>query len=320
MSDAAAETWPSLPLPAWRDTRDTLHLWTQIVGKTRLSLAPSANHWWQSALYVTSRGLTTSPMPYGGVTLEVEFDFIGHNLWLRTSAGEARAMPLIARSVADFYREYVTLLRALRIEVRMLPRPVELVEAIPFAQDRKHAAYDAPWAHRCWQVLVQADRVLKEFRGRFLGKASPVHFFWGSFDLAATRFSGRLAPPHAGGAPNLADWVMREAYSHELSSAGFWPGDDRFPEPAFYAYAYPEPPGFGKRAVRPEAAFYHSGLGEFLLPYEAVRTASTPDRMVLDFLQSTYEAAAVLGGWDRAALERDTTLAPQGPTAEPPAS
>jgi hypothetical protein len=304
MPETLAEAWPSLPLDAWRDTRDTLHMLTQIVGKTRLALAPRENHWWQVALYVTARGLATSPMPCGEVMLEAEFDLSGHNLWLRTSAGEVRGLPLVPRPVADFYEEYLATLRAMQVEVRLLPRPVEVVESIPFAEDRKHGAYDAEWAHRFWQALVQADRVLKAFRGRFLGKASPVHFFWGSFDLAATRFSGRPAPPHPGGAPNLADWVMREAYSHELSSAGFWPGDDRCPEPAFYAYAYPEPAGFKTTAVRPGEAFYSDTLGEFILPYEAVRSAADPDRAILDFLQSTYEAAAVRGRWDRAALER----------------
>ena len=309
MSTTAAEAWPSLPLAAWQDTCETLHLWTQIVGKTRLALAPMMNHWWQVTLYVTSRGLTTSLMPRGERTLEAEFDFIDHDLRVRTSEGDVRTMPLIPRSVADFYQEYRAVLRALGVEVELLARPVEVAEAIPFAEDRKHAAYDAPWARRFWRVLVQADRVLKEFRARFVGKASPVHFFWGSFDLAVTRFSGRPAPEHPGGAPSVADWVMREAYSHELSSAGFWPGDARFPEPAFYAYAYPEPPGFAEAPVRPEGAFYRRDMAEFLRPYEAVRTAPSPDRALLEYLQSTYEAAAELGGWDRVTLERDQSPA-----------
>lgn len=298
------DPWPSLPLAAWKDTYATLHRWTQIAGKVRLRQSPMLNHWWQVALYLTARGLTTSPIPYGERSFEIEFDFRTHRLRIETADGDARVLALAPRSVADFYREFMARLRELGLEVKIWPVPVELPGMIPFAEDRVHASYDAEYAHRCWRVLLQADRVLKEFRSRFLGKASPVHFFWGSFDLAATRFSGRRAPELSSGGPNVAAWVMQEAYSHEVSSAGFWPGDDRFPEPAFYAYAYPEPEGFAAHPVRPEQAFYHRELHEFLLPYEAVRTARSPDRMLLDFFQTTYEAAADLGRWDRAALER----------------
>ena len=302
------EIWPSLPLEAWRDTYATLHMWLQVVGKTRLALAPSENHWWQIALYVTPRGLTTSPMPSGTRTLAAEFDFIDHRLHLRVSDGATRDLPLTARSVADFYAGYREALRSLGVEMRMRPVPVEVERAIPFPEDREHHAYDADAAARCWRVLVQVDRVLKRFRGRFLGKASPVHFFWGSFDMAATRFSGRPAPLHPGGAPNTPDYVMHEAYSHECSSCGFWPGGGAIAEPAFYAYAYPEPPGYADHPVRPDGAYYSREAREFILPYEAVRTAAAPDDLILDFCQSTYEIAADLGGWDRAALDRPVTV------------
>lgn len=298
------DPWPSLPLAAWKDTYATPHRRTQTAGKVRLRQSPMLNHWWQVALYLTARGLTTSPIPYGERSFGIEFDFRTHRLRIETADGNARVLALAPRSVADFYREFMARLRELGLEVKIWPVPVELPGVIPFAEDRVHASYDAEYAHRCWRVLLQADRVLKEFRSRFLGKASPVHFFWGSFDLAATRFSGRRAPELSSGGPNVAAWVMQEAYSHEVRSAGFWPGDDRFPEPAFYAYAYPEPEGFAAHPVRPEPAFYHRELHEFLLPYEAVRTARSPDRMLLDFFQTTYEAAADLGRWDRAALER----------------
>jgi hypothetical protein len=282
-------------------------MWTQIVGKTRLALAPMENHWWQVALYVTPRGLTTSAIPYGERSFAIDFDFIDHKLWLRASDGAIRELPLVARSVADFYTEYMAVLHALGIEVALMPSPVEVQVAIPFAQDREHAAYDPDAAGRCWQILLQADRVLKRFRGRFLGKASPVHFFWGSFDLAATRFSGRRAPRHGGGVPHCPDYVMVEAYSHECSSCGFWPGGGPIAEPVFYAYAYPEPAGYGERVVRPDGAYYHREMREFVLPYESVRRASTPDELLLQFVQSTYESAADCGQWERAALER-----PQG--------
>jgi hypothetical protein len=307
-----AASWPPLALGDWRDTYATLHRWTQIVGKTRLALAPMQNHWWQAALYLTARGLGTSPIPYRERSFEVELDFLDHALVVRTSDGGTRTLPLAPRSVADFYREYVALLRALDIEPRIYPVPRELPDATPFVEDHAHASYDADAAHRCWRVLAQADRVLKEFRGRFLGKSSPSHFWWGAFDLACTRFSGRRAPPHPGGIPNCPDYVTREAYSHECISAGWWPGTPGSPvaEPAFYAYAYPEPPGSPAAPVRPEAAFYHTTMREWILPYDAVREAPNPDAALLEFLQSTYDAAADRGGWDRAALERPAYASP----------
>jgi hypothetical protein len=300
-----SDVWPTLPLNAWRDTYVTLHMWLQIVGKTRLALAPPVNHWWHVAQYVTSRGLTTSSIPCGGRTFEVEFDFVAHRLAVTTSDGSTGAMALGPRSVAEFYQEYLDLLRSLGLEVKIWPVPVELEKWIRFPDDRTHASYDAVWVNHMWRVLVQADRVLKRFRGRFLGKASPVHFFWGSFDLAATRFSGRPAPLHPGGAPNLGNWVMQEAYSHECSSVGFWPGGDAIPEPVFYAYAYPEPDGFRSYPIAPAAARYDDTMREFVLPYESVRTSAAPDDTLLAFAQTTYAAAADRGRWDRAALERD---------------
>lgn len=296
--------WPELPLAEWRETYATLHLWTQIVGKTRLALAPMENHWWQITLYVTSRGLTTSPMPSHGTTFSVDFDFIDHRLRILTSAGAERTIRLEPRSVADFYTEYMNALRSLGHAIEIWPVPVELERVTPFPDDRDHASYDRDAAHRWWLALVQADRLLKRFRGEFLGKSSPVHFFWGAFDLAATRFSGRPGPRYAGHVPNCADYVMIEAYSHECASAGFWPGNDALPEPAFYAYAYPEPPGFRDRRVEGAGGYYHAALGEFVLPYEAARTAADPDGTVLAFLRTTYEAAADCGNWDREALER----------------
>jgi hypothetical protein len=302
MADAHSAPWPELPLAAWQDTYTTLHMCTQIVGKVRLALAPRVNHWWQTALYVTPRGLTTSAIPYGVRSLQVDFDFIAHRLLLACSDGATRTIPLAPRPVADFYREVMDALRSLGIRVEIWPVPVEVAERIPFDQDTRHSAYDPEYADRFRRILLQADRVLNEFRSRFIGKTSPVHFFWGSFDLAVTRFSGRPAPPHPGG-PNVARSVMREAYSHEVSSAGFWPGAG-LGEPAFYAYAYPEPVGFADHPVEPEKAYYHPDFREYLLPYEAVRTALEPDRMLLAFLQSTYEAAAGRGRWDRSTLER----------------
>jgi hypothetical protein len=298
------DAWPALPLDGWRDSYATLHLYSQIVGKTRLALAPMENHWWQVALYPTSRGLTTSPMPYGRRVVQVDFDFIDHQLLARTSDGGSASLALVSRSVADFYAEYVRLLEGLGVAVKIWPMPVELPEVIPFARDREHASYDPDAVNRFWRVLVQSDRVMREFRGRFIGKASPVHFFWGSFDLAATRFSGRVAPPHPGGAPHVGDWVMREAYSHELSSAGFWPGGGEVDEPAYYSYAYPEPPGYADALVEPEDAYYNRTLREFVLPYESVRSAPSPEEKLMTFLESSYEAAANLGRWDRSALER----------------
>jgi hypothetical protein len=304
MMVATIEAWPALPLDVWRETYETLHMWTQIVGKTRLALSPMENHWWNVALYVTPRGLTTSAMPSGNRTASVDFDFIDHELVIRTSDGATRSLRLAPRSVADFYREYASALGELDLAVRMRPVPVEVEVATPFAEDTRHASYDAASARRFWRVLAQADRVMKRFRARFIGKSSPVHFFWGSFDHAATRYSGRAAPRHPGGAPNCPDYVMHEAYSHECSSCGFWPGGGAVTEPMFYAYAYPEPDGFKDHPVRPEGAYYSDTLREFVLPYERVRSAASPDDALLDFLQSTYEAAAARGGWNREALER----------------
>ena len=301
MSGAA---WPPLPLADWRPTYETLHLWAQIVGKTRLALAPMQNHWWQVALYLTSRGLGGTPLPHGEGAVDLDFDFIDHRLVVRRSDGATRTMALRPMAVADFYGEYRALLGALGIDARIRPRPAEIADAIPFDQDRTHASYDGDAAQRCWRALVQADRVLRAFRGRFLGKCSPVHFWWGAFDLSCTRFSGRPAPPHPGGIPNLPDWITREAYSHECISAGWWPGGGALDEAAFYAYAYPEPAGLPQAAVRPAAAYYHPVLREFILPYDAVRAADDPDAVLGEFLQSTYEAAAELAGWDRGALER----------------
>jgi hypothetical protein len=296
------EAWLDLPLAAWQETCATLHLWTQVIGKIRLALAPMTNHWWQVPLYVTARGLTTSPMPLGTRQLQIDFDFIDHRLLLATGEGATAELTLAPMSVADFYAETMRLLRSLGVELHIWTMPVELPDPIPFERDRTHRSYDRDWAQRHWRVLAQADRVLNAFRARFLGKASPVHFFWGSFDLAVTRFSGRPAPRHPG-APNIADRITREAYSHEVSSCGFWAGAG-LGEPAFYAYAYPQPPGFAEAPVRPRAAHYNAAFGEFILPYAAIRRSAAPDDMLLDFLQSSYEAAADLAGWDRAALER----------------
>ncbi|MBE0599449.1 MAG: hypothetical protein IH614_19590 [Desulfuromonadales bacterium] len=299
------EAWPSLPFPEWKETCATLHLWAQIVGKIRLVQTPWVNHSWHVALYLTSRGLTTSPIPYGTRTFQIDFDFIDHRLLLQSSDGAVRTMALAPRSVADFYRELSATLAELELKVAIHTTPSELPDPIPFDCDEQHAAYDAGYAHRFWRALLQADRVLKEFRARFTGKSSPVHFFWGSFDLAVTRFSGRRAPQHPGGVPHLPDWVAREAYSQEVSSCGFWPGSEAFPEPAFYSYAYPEPEGFGSAPVRPTEAFYHPQLKEFILPYEKVRQAASPDAALLDFLQSTYDAAADAAGWDQALIFRN---------------
>ena len=299
--------WPDLSLSPWEETRDTLHLWTQIVGKIRLGLMPMINHWWQVPLYVSSRGLTTSLMPAGNIGLEVEFDFIDHVLELRTTDGERRRVALEPRSVANFYAATTAALHELGVRVRIFPRPSEVVEAIPFDGDVLNHSYDADAAHRFWLALVRSQEVLTRFRAGFIGKASPVHFFWGGADLCTTRFSGRPAPKHRGGVPNCPDWVQELAYSHEVSSCGFWPaGSD---EGTFYSYAYPQPDGFADWSVEPSAAYYDDTLGEFLLPYTAVRTAPDPDEALMSFFQSTYEAAAELAGWDRAALEsaRDST-------------
>jgi hypothetical protein len=301
----SGEAWPPLPAAAWEESRTTLHMWTQIVGKIRLALAPHVNHWWQVPLYVSSRGLTTTAMPYDRDSLTLEFDFLDHVLDIISSRGGEQEMALGPRSVADFYGELMGRLDEMGMPVRILARPVEVVEATPFAEDQDHNAYDGEAVERFWQVLMQADRVLNEFRGAFTGKASPVQYFWGSFDLAASRFSGRTAPPHPGGMPNVGDWVMREAYSHEVSSAGFWPGSMGV-DASFYSYAYPAPPGYAEASVVPQGAYYHETLGEFVLPYEAVRQADSPETALRAFLDSTYEAAAELGNWDRAALERQT--------------
>jgi hypothetical protein len=301
---ASAADWPALPLDGWRETKDTLHLWMQIVGKVRLALAPMVNHWWQVPLYVDARGLTTSAMPYRNATVEARFDFLDHVLHVETSNGGARQVALTPRSVADFYRETMTALRALGVDVSIRPYSVELASVIRFDQDEIHGAYDGDAAQRFWRALVQVDRGLHAFRGGFVGKCSPVHFWWGSFDLSCTRFSGRRAPPHPGGVPNCPDYVTREAYSHECISAGWWPGGSGVDEPAFYAYAYPEPDGCAIAPIRPAAAAYHPGLREWILPYDAARTAADPDAAMQAFFESTYDVAATLGGWDRAALER----------------
>jgi hypothetical protein len=300
---AQAQIWPALPYEAWKDTCATLHLWTQIVGKIRLAKTPWINHSWHVTLYVTPRGLTTSSIPDCRRAFQIDFDFIDHALSIQTSDGAVRRLPLEPQTVAEFHDQLLATLAEVGVRARIHGRPNEVADPIPFREDREHAAYDADNAQRFWRVLLQVDRVFKQFRTRFLGKVSPAHFFWGSFDHAITRFSGRKAPPHPGGIPNLPDAVTREAYSHEVSSAGFWPGGGAVDYPAFYSYAYPAPAGFAAAPVRPEAAFFHAQLGEFILPYDAVRNAATPDAVLLDFLQTTYEAAANGANWDRAALE-----------------
>ncbi len=297
------EPWPSLPLEDWAETYATLHLWTQIVGKVRLAQSPWINHAWHVTLYVTARGLTTSPVPHGDRTFQIDFDFIAQRVIVEASDGGVGGFALEPQSVAEFYARLMAELGKLGLHVDIYRLPNEVEDPIRFDQDEVHRAYDAEHAHRFWRILVQADRVFKEFRARFLGKCSPVHFFWGAPDLAVTRFSGRRAPQHPGGVPHLPDWVTREAYSHEVSSCGFWPGGGPVPYAAFYSYAYPEPEGFAAHTVRPDAAFYSGDLHEFLLPYDAVRQAENPDALLLEFLQSTYEAAAKLARWDRDALE-----------------
>jgi len=309
-TDSPTETWPALPLAAWSDTYATLHMWTQIVGKIRLALSPWLNHSWHVTLYVTARGLTTSPIPYGTQTFQIDFDFIAHQLTIQAGDGRTVGLPLRAESVAAFYTRLMAEMDALQLHVSMRAKPCEVVDPLPFDQDETHCYYDPEYASRFWYILVQADRVFKEFRARFIGKCSPVHFFWGAPDLAVTRFSGRLAPRHPGGIPNLADWVTREAYSHEVSSCGFWPGGGPIHYAAFYSYAYPEPAGFAEAPVKPGAAFYSTDFREFILPYDAVRQAPSPDDTLLDFLQTTYDAAANLGQWNRAALEHERTWSP----------
>jgi len=300
---ASSEIWPELNYADWKDTCATLHMWTQIVGKVRLTLTPWTNHSWHVTLYLTSRGLTTSPIPYGSDLFEIYFDFIDHNLRILKSNGSRRTVEQKARSVADFYKAVMTALDELKLPVKIDLLPNEIADPIPFDRDEQHRWYDPEFANRFWRVLVQADRVLKDFRSRFCGKCSPVHFFWGSFDLAVTRFSGRTAPPHPGGVPHLPDAITREAYSQEVSSLGFWSGNDAMPQAIFYSYAYPEPKGFSEAKVKPDAASYNSQLHEFVLPYAAVRTSKSPDDTILDFAQSTYDAASTLGKWDRTALE-----------------
>jgi hypothetical protein len=293
-----AENWPTLPFEEWQQTCETLHLWSQIVGKIRLELSPYLNHWWQVPLYLSARGLTTSPIPYRNLLFELNFDFIDHLLLLHTSTGQTRALPLIPRSVAEFYRELMAILALVSIQVKVNPLPSEIKNPLRCDEDYLHASYDPEYAKRFWQVLVQCDRVFKQFRAGFIGKSSPVHFFWGSFDLAVTRFSGRRAPERAG-----ADRITREAYSHEVISLGFWPGNASFPKPAFYAYAAPEPEGLGLTSLRPEKAFYTQELKEFLLLYEEVRLSENPEQAIMEFAQSSYEAAANLAKWDRSNLE-----------------
>lgn len=291
------DVWPALPVSDWQETYATVHMWSQIVGKVRLTLAPRENHWWNSTLYVTSRGLTTSPIPYGNRTFEIDFDFIEHRLIIQTSDGSTKNLSLSPKSVADFYGELMDMLRTLAIEVQITAKPDEVPEPIPFAEDHKHASYDAEAVNRFWRILVQVDRVFKKFKTQFIGKCSPVHFFWGSFDLAVTRFSGRQAPERPG-----ADAITREAYSHEVISHGFWPGGGAVESPIFYSYTAPAPPGLEKAAIRP--GFYSNELSEFLLSYDDVRRSTSPDETLLEFMQSTYEAGANLANWDRAALER----------------
>jgi hypothetical protein len=299
------ECWPTLPLDSWKDTYATLHMWTQIVGKVRLRLTPVVNHWWNVPLYVTARGLSTSRITYGERAFEIWFDFIRHRLGLETSDGVTRTIPLVPRSVADFYQELMQTLRSAGIDVKIWRMPVEIPNPIAFDQDRVHASYDPASVEKFWRILLSVVAVFHRFRAGFIGKSSPVHFFWGSFDLAVSRFSGRRAPERAG-----ADAMTREAYSHEVSSVGFWPGGGDIKDMAFYSYMVPEPLGFKEARVRPDAAFYQKQLGEFLLMYEDVRTAKSPSQTLLDFCQSTYDAAASLGNWDRKGLERTVTERP----------
>jgi hypothetical protein len=295
--------WPALPLAEWKDTYSTLHMWTQIVGKIRLALTPLVNHWWNVPLYVAPRGLSTSAIPYNDRFFQITFDFISHLLLIETTDSSTKTIPLRSRSVAEFYQEMMAALKSLGLPVTIWTTPVEVADRTPFEKDQKHSTYDPEYAQRVWRILAQTSRVLTEFRSRFIGKVSPVHFFWGAFDLAVTRFSGRTAPSHPG-VPNCGLFVMVEAYSHEVSSCGFWPGGGLIDEPAFYAYAYPEPQGFKEYPIQPPEAFYHREISEFLLPYDVVRSAKSPDEVLLSFLQSTYEAEAMCAKWDRAGLER----------------
>ncbi|MFO7304808.1 MAG: DUF5996 family protein [Gammaproteobacteria bacterium] len=297
-------TWPPLPYEDWRETAATLHLWLQIVGKIRLTLTPWLNHSWHVTLHTTARGLSTPPMWHQGTSFQIEFDFIDHRLIVRTDDGRVAILPLVSQTTKAFYHHVISTLEQLGLPVQITTMPNEIADAIPLDVDEAHGTYDPEFAHRYWRILAQAGRVLEYFRSNFLGKSSPVHYFWGSADLAVTRFSGREAPVHPGGIPNLPDWITREAYSHEVSSAGFWAGGEQYPRAIFYSYAYPEPMGFARASVSPSIAHYDEILREFVLPYDEVRAAASPESMLLDFLQSTYEAAANLGGWDRRALER----------------
>jgi hypothetical protein len=297
--DRHADAWPALPLESWKDSYATLHMWSQIVGKVRLALTPLLNHWWNVPLYVNSRGLTTSAIPYGNGAFEIRFDFIDHQLVLLSSNGSRKTLALAPRTVADFYQEFMSMLRSSGIEVKIWRMPVEIPNPIPFDEDRTHGSYDPEAVHRCWRILLSVQRVFEDFRSRFIGKCSPVHFFWGSFDLAVTRFSGRRAPARPG-----ADRVTQEAYSHEVSSVGFWPGSGPITDPAFYSYAAPEPEGFRNAPVSPESARYDTQVSEFILMYDDVRNTASPAATLLEFCQSTYQAAATLARWDRAALER----------------
>jgi len=296
-------SWPALPLAQWKETYGTLHMWTQIVGKIRLALAPLVNHWWNVTLYVTPRGLTTSAMPYNDRLIRIDFDFIDHMVLIETTDGSTKSISLRPRSVAEFYQEMMAAIGSLGMPVKIWTTPVEVPDRTPFENDHKHATYDPEYAQRVWRIMAQASRVFTEFRSRFIGKVSPIHFFWGAFDLAVTRFSGRTAPSHPG-VPNCGRFVAVEAYSHEVSSCGFWPGGGPVNEPSFYAYAYPEPQAFKDYPVKPPEAFYHTGMGEFLLPYDVVRNAKSPDEVLLSFMQTTYEAAATCAKWERRALER----------------
>ncbi|MCC5952631.1 MAG: hypothetical protein JJU45_11105 [Acidimicrobiia bacterium] len=304
MDAQGMQRWPALPVAAWEDSRDTFHLYTQVVGKVRLANAPLANHWWNTALYLTAQGLTTSPMPHPtGPSFQIDFDLVDHRLDITTIDGARRSLDLAPRSVSEFYGEVMAMLEDLGVATAIWPMPVEIPDAIAFVDDEVHASYDPAAVHRFWRALLAMEEVLERFRSRFVGKASPIHYFWGAIDLAHTRFSGRPGPPHPGGAPNCGPHVMYEAYSHEVSSCGYWPGGPA-EEGVFYAYAYPEPDGYATTAVSPTAARWDGELGEFVLPYEAVRTAADPDALLLDFFESTYAAAADAAGWDRAALDR----------------
>jgi hypothetical protein len=303
-SNSGTQVWPELPLEAWADTYATLHMWTQIVGKIRLTQSPWVNHSWHVTLYVTPRGLTTGPVPFHNRTFEINFDFIAHQIIIQASDGTSGGFPLQHVSVAAFYKRLMNEMDRLGMPLHIRTKPSEVVDGIPFEQDETHKTYDREFVNRFWRILVQSDRIFRQFRGHFVGKCSPIHFFWGAADLAVTRFSGRRAPEHPGGIPNLPDKITREAYSHEVSSCGFWPGGGAIAYPAFYSYAYPEPPGFSDVRVEPDGAFYSKDFREFILPYDCIARSNSPDERLLEFLQTTYEAAANLGKWDRSALER----------------